>query len=121
VQKFIKPSKASEQGHMDQRRTNIHPTKSSSVIKASPELDHMIEHEQAPNNDKTNMVFQAIIKIKGQLFTDQTDRFPVASNHVNSYIVIFYAIDPNYIKSYPIKSRHCTKLLKAYKEVFQLL
>ena len=81
----------------------------------------MVEHEQAPNNDKTNMVFMTMVEVEGQLFTDQTDRFPVTSNRGNNYIVIFYAVDPNYIKSYPIKSRHRTKLLKAYEEVYQLL
>jgi len=121
VQKFIKPSEPSEHGHMDQRRTNIRTTKSSSARTASPELDYMIEHEQAPNNDKTNMVFLTIVDIKGQLFTDQTGRFPVASNHGNNDIVIFYAVVPNYIKSYPIKSRHRAEFLKAYEEVYQFL
>jgi len=78
----------------------------------------MIKHEQAPNNDKTNKVFTTMIKIKDQLFTDQTGHFPIVSNRGNNYIVIFYTVDPNYIKSFPINSRHHTKLLKAYKEVY---
>ena len=93
---------------MDQRRTNIRTTKSSPAKATSPDLNYMIEHEQAPHNDKTNMVFLTIVDIEGQLFTDQTSHFPVASKCGNNYIVIFYAIDPNYIKSYPIKSRHRT-------------
>jgi hypothetical protein len=106
---------------MDQQQNKIHSTKSSSVSKASLDLNHTIKHEQAPNNNKTNTVFLTIIKIEGQLFTNQIGRFPIASNHGNNCIIVFYAIDPNYIKSYPIKSRHHTKLLKAYKEVYQVL
>ncbi len=121
VRKFIKPSEASEKGHMDQRRANIRSTKSSPVSRTSHENDHMIEHEQTPNNDKTNMVFMTMVEINGQLFTDQTGRFPVTSNRGNNYIVIFYAVDPNYIKSYPIKSRHRSEILKAYDEVYQFL
>jgi hypothetical protein len=81
----------------------------------------MIEHTQAPNNDKTNMVFMTMVEVEGQLFTDQTGRFSVTSNRGNNYIVIFYAVDPNYIKSYPIKSQHRNELLKAFNEVYQFL
>ena len=113
--KFIKPSQACKQGHMDQRLAYIRSTKSSLAKEASPELDHMVEHEQAPENNKTNMVFMTMVKVEGQLFTDQTGRFPVTSNRGNNYIVMFYAVDPNYIKSYPIKSRHRSELLKSLR------
>ncbi|KAL7474761.1 hypothetical protein ACHAW6_000714, partial [Cyclotella cf. meneghiniana] len=121
VRNFIQPLQASEQGHIDQRRANICSTKSSPVRGASHENNHMIEHEQAPNNDKTNMVFMTMVEINRQLFTNQTGRFPITSNRGNNYIVIFYAVDPNYIKSYPIKSQHRNEILKAYKKVYQFL
>jgi hypothetical protein len=84
VRQFIKPSQASEQGHMDQKRANVRSTKSSPDREASPEPDLMVEHKQAPNNDKTNMVFMTMVKVEGQLFTDQTGRFPVTSNRGNN-------------------------------------
>jgi hypothetical protein len=40
----------------------------------------MVPPEQAPNNDKTNMVFMTIAEVDGQLFTDQTGCFPVTSS-----------------------------------------
>jgi hypothetical protein len=55
------------------------------------------------------------------LFTDQTGRFPITSNRGNNYIVLFYVVDANFIKSYPIKSRHRTELLKAYDDVYKYL
>eukprot|EP00804_Cyclotella_cryptica_P012508 CCRYP_017699-RA/>CCRYP_017699-RA protein AED:0.43 eAED:0.43 QI:0/-1/0/1/-1/1/1/0/203 len=118
VRKFIRPSSPSEQGHMDQRRAYIRST-TQSPNTSSTTTDHMTAHPQAPNNDKTNVVYMSTIEVDGQLFTNQTGRFPVTSNRGNNYIVIFYAVDPNFIKSYPIKSRHRSELLKAYTEVYQ--
>ncbi|KAL7479886.1 hypothetical protein ACHAW6_005606 [Cyclotella cf. meneghiniana] len=66
----------------------------------------MIYQEQTPHNDKTNMVFMTTLEIKGQLFTDQTGWFPVKSKCHNICIVIFYAVNTNCIKSYPVKLRH---------------
>ena len=65
------------------------------------------------------MVFMTMVEVEGQLFTNQTSCFPVTSNCGNNYIMNFYAVDPNCIKSYRIKSRHRTELLKACKEVDQ--
>ena len=48
-------------------------------------------------------------------------RFPITSNCKNCYVVIFFAADQNYIKSYPIKSRHHSQLLKVYEELYYFL
>eukprot|EP00804_Cyclotella_cryptica_P012573 CCRYP_014710-RA/>CCRYP_014710-RA protein AED:0.34 eAED:0.26 QI:0/0/0/1/0/0/2/0/588 len=121
VRRFIKPSHACEQGHMDQRRAGIRSTKSSHDSTPTPTNDHMEDQEQTPQNDKAHMVFMTLIEVAGQLFTDQTGRLPVTSNRGNNYIVIFYAVNPNYIKAYPIKSRHRSELLKADEEVYSFL
>eukprot|EP00804_Cyclotella_cryptica_P026520 CCRYP_008139-RA/>CCRYP_008139-RA protein AED:0.40 eAED:0.40 QI:0/0/0/1/0/0/3/0/289 len=41
--------------------------------------------EQAPNNNKTIMVFMTIAKVDGQLFMDQTGCFPDVENFIASY------------------------------------
>ena len=114
VRQFIKPSAQSEQGHMDQKRTGIRSTKSSFVNTLPNPMD---EPDQAPNNDKTNIVFMTLAEVEGELFTDQTGHFPVTSNCGNNYIVIFYVVDANYIKSYLIKTGHRTELLRAYTDI----
>eukprot|EP00804_Cyclotella_cryptica_P020212 CCRYP_010897-RA/>CCRYP_010897-RA protein AED:0.45 eAED:0.45 QI:0/0/0/1/0/0/2/0/141 len=126
--RFIKPSEFSELGHMDQRRAGISSTKSSLAIPPTPDTttvphqpDTMELHEQAPKCDKTNMVFMTITKVDSQLFTDQTGPFPITSNQGNNYIVIFYVVDANYIKSYPIKSCHRAELAKAYTDISKFL
>ena len=118
VQRIIKPSEPCEQGHMDQRRAGIGSTKSSSACRLPDTMD---KPEQAPYNNKTNMVFMTIADVEGQLFTDQTGCFPITSNRGHNYIVIFYVIDANYIKSYPIKSCHCIELLQAYTDIYNYL
>ena len=55
------------------------------------------------------------------MYSDQTGRFPITSNQGNSVVVIFFCADGNYIKSYPIKSRHRSNLLKAYNDVYAYL
>ena len=76
---------------------------------------------QLPLNDKTNMVFMTMVDIQGQLYTDQTGRFPITSNRGNNYVVIFYTVDANHIKTYPIKSHHRSELLRAYNDVHSYL
>ena len=102
VRKFIKVVEETEKGHMDQRKVGIRSTSKSK--KAEP--DSMTTVPQAPNNDKTHEVYMSISEMEGKLFSDQTGRFPITSNRGNCYVIIFYVADGNFIKSYPIKSRH---------------
>eukprot|EP00804_Cyclotella_cryptica_P013578 CCRYP_012928-RA/>CCRYP_012928-RA protein AED:0.44 eAED:0.45 QI:0/-1/0/1/-1/1/1/0/191 len=108
---------------MDQTKAGIRSTKSSRIppTETSPPADTMEPPEQAPQNDWINMVFLTLAEVEGQLFTDQTGRFPVTSSKGNNYIVIFYVVDANYIKSYPIKSCHRTELIRAYDDVYNFL
>ncbi|KAL7475430.1 hypothetical protein ACHAW6_001347 [Cyclotella cf. meneghiniana] len=39
----------------------------------------------------------------------------------NNYVVILYTVDTNHIKSYPIKSRDRSELLRAYNDVYTYL
>ena len=116
VRKYIKVSEPTEMGHMDQRRTGIRSTKTTDT-----EGDSMEQVQQTMSNDRSHHVYMSITDIDGKLYSDQTGRFPITSNRGNCYVVIFYAVDGNYIKSYPIKSRHRSELLKAYEEVYAFL
>ena len=59
--------------------------------------------------------------VEGKLYSNQTGRCPITSNRGNSVVVIFFCVDGNYIKSYPIKSWHRSNLLKAYNDVYAYL
>ena len=67
------------------------------------ETDTMEEVPQFPNNDFIHHVYMTTTDLDGKLYSDQTGRFPIASNRGNCYVVIFYAVNGNYIKAYPIK------------------
>jgi hypothetical protein len=69
---------------------------------------------------KTQFVYAATIDA-GQIYTDQTGRFPVVSRKGNKYIMILYDYDSNAILAQPIKDRTDPDLLKAFQVMEQEL
>jgi hypothetical protein len=51
----------------------------------------------------------------GQIYTDQTGRFPVVSSKGNTYIMVLYEYDGNVILAEPIKIRTTAELLRAFQ------
>lgn len=76
---------------------------------------------QEINNERTNEVYPECFPISGQIYTDQTGAFPVASTAGNRYIMILYDYDSNYIAAEPIPSRTEFQLLQAYKKMRRTL
>ena len=76
---------------------------------------------QSPQNDRCHHVYMTITEIEGKIYSDQTGCFSITSCRGNSLVVIFYTVDGNYIKLYPIKSHHRSELLKAYKDGYNYL
>jgi hypothetical protein len=98
---------------LNQQRQNARTTKikDAKVIVTEPDLDHGI---------KTQFVYAATIDA-GQIYTDQTGRFPVVSSKGNKYIMILYDYDSNAILAQPIKDRTAPELLKAFQVMEQEL
>jgi hypothetical protein len=98
---------------LKQQRQNARTTKikDTKVIVTEPDLDHGI---------KTQFVYAATIDA-GQIYTDQTGRFPVVSSKGNKYIIILYDYDSNAILAQPIKDRAAPELLKAFQVMEQEL
>jgi hypothetical protein len=69
---------------------------------------------------KTQYVYAATIDA-GQIYTDQTGRFPVVTSKVNKYIMILYDYDSNAILAQPIKDRTAPEFLKAFQVLEQEL
>jgi hypothetical protein len=69
--------------------------KDAQVIVPDPDIDHGV---------KTQFVYAATIDA-GQIYTDQTGRFPVVLSKGNKYIMILYDYDSNAILAQPIKDR----------------
>ena len=103
-------------GHMDQQRQG---TRSTKPVPIKP--DTMDEVTHLPNNKRSHHVYMTITDLDSKIYSNQTGRFPITSNCGNFYVVIFRAVDGNYIKAYPIKYHHLSRLLKAYDDVYSFL
>jgi hypothetical protein len=63
----------------------------------------------------------AVVVDQGQLYTDLTGKFPVRYSKGNSYVMVCYVYDCNYVKVIPIKYRSASEWVKAYDTVHQEL
>jgi hypothetical protein len=113
IEKHLSKSTSTTKGHLNQQRQNARTTKikDAQVIVTEPDVDHGV---------KTQFVYAATIDA-GQIYTDQTGRFPVVSSKGNKYIMILYDYDSNAILAQPIKDRTAPELLKAFKFMEQEL
>jgi hypothetical protein len=112
INKHLKLSPATAMVHMNQRRQNIRSTSKAPV-----------EKQQPPDTDlgtKTHLLY-AVVVDQGQLYTDLTEKFPVRSSKGNSYVMLCYIYDCNYIKVVPMKSRYASEWVKAYVSIHQEL
>jgi hypothetical protein len=98
---------------LNQQRQNTRTTKvkDPKVIITEPDLDQGI---------KTQFAYAATIDA-GQIYTDQTGRFPVVSSKGNKYIMILYDYESNVILAQPIKDRTTPQLLRAFQVMEQEL
>jgi hypothetical protein len=112
INKHLKLTPSTAMGHMNQRRQNIRST-----------LKAPIEKQPPPDTDldtKTHLVY-AVVADQGQLYTDRTGKFPIRSSKGNSYVMLCYIYDFNYIKVVPTKSRSASEWVKAYGSIHQEL
>ncbi|KAI2502115.1 hypothetical protein MHU86_12345 [Fragilaria crotonensis] len=112
-------------GHLDQTRINQRSTKAhkpappprqptsapdnaADLLCQFPPSDH--------GNHRTHHCFASIIEpAAGQIHTDQTGKFVVASSTGNNYILVLYDYDSNSILVEPMRSRTGPCILGAFK------
>jgi hypothetical protein len=113
VEKHLSKSTSTAKGQLNQQRQNARTTKIKDAELLDPEanLDHGI---------KTQYVYAATIDA-GQIYTDQTGRFPVVTSKGNKYIMVLYDYDSHAILAKPIKDRTAPELLKAFQFMEQEL
>jgi hypothetical protein len=112
INKHLKLTPATAMGHMNQRRQNIRSTSKASF-----------EKQQSPDTDlgtKTHLLY-AVVANQVQLYTDLTGKFPVGYSKGNSYVMVCYIYDCNYIKVVPMKSRSASEWVKAYGSIHEEL
>jgi hypothetical protein len=112
IHKHLKLMPATAMGHMNQRRQNIRSTLKT-PIDYVPTTDTQL-------GTKTHLVY-AVLVDQGQLYMDLTGKFPVRSSKGNSYVMVFYVYECNYVKVVPMKSRSASEWVKAYDHIHQEL
>jgi hypothetical protein len=113
VENYLSKSTSTAKGNLNQQRQNARTTKikDSQLLDSEADQDHGI---------KTQYVYAATIDA-GQIYTDQTGRFPVVSSKGIKYIMILYDYDSNAILAKSIKDRTAPELLKAFQFMEQEL
>jgi hypothetical protein len=112
INKNLKLTPDTAMGHMNQLRQNIRSTSKATI-----------EKQPTPDTDlgtKTHLVY-AVVVDQGQLYIDLTGKFPVRSSKGNSYVMVCYVYDCNYVKVIPMKSRSASEWVKSYDTVHQEL
>ena len=113
IQKHLPKSEATTKGHLRQQFQNARSTKPSAIA-ASPDT-------QVAATARTNNVFIEVFNPTGQVYTDQTGRFPAISSKGNKYLMILYDYDSNAILAEPMKSRHEQEMIRAYAKMHDYL
>jgi hypothetical protein len=104
VQKYLPKSLATAKGHLKATRKNLRSTsKANPDISLSPESTVMTTPPSTPEPAiRTHFVYPKVIEITGQIYSDQTGRFPVISSCGNKYIMVVYDYDLSETNQKPI-------------------
>jgi hypothetical protein len=116
INKYLKFTLATAMGHMSQRLQNIRSTSKTPI---TSEIED-ITTTDTNLGTKTHLVY-AVLVDQGQLYTVLTGKFPVISSKGNSYVMVCYVYDCNYVKVVPMRSRSASEWVKAYDHIHQEL
>jgi hypothetical protein len=116
INRHLNLTPATTMGHINQRRQNIRSTSKTPITSDIED----ITTTNTNSGTKTHLVY-AVLVDQGQLYTDLTVKFPVRSSKGNSYVMVCYVFDCNYVKVVPMKSRSASEWVKAYYHIHQEL
>jgi hypothetical protein len=121
VRKFLPKSLATAKGHLKASPKNLRSTKikPNNTPDASTTMTTPLPEEEP--TVRTQFVYAKVVTVTGQIYSDQTGRFPVTSSRGNKYIMIVYDYDSTAILAEPIKNRSEAELLRAYSLLHEYL
>ena len=142
VEKYLKDSVATAQGHLNQQqqhlqstktaKNNIHPIDGTCAKITKLQLNNAYKHGSAAVTDNnfssssvpnTNNNIVAHIVINHNYdkigYIDTTGRFPQQSSREHEYVLIGYYYNGNAILGTPLKDRSETSLTKAWQTIHQ--
>jgi Reverse transcriptase (RNA-dependent DNA polymerase) len=128
IRDFPPITAATIKGHLDQNRQNKAPSnKIPNAIPFLPTVDPINtnhnEDMEPLNEEPTQYCFAALLPIKktGQVYSDQTGRFPTTSSMGNTQIFVLYDYDSNSIHAQPMQTKSAQDILFAYTTVANTL
>ena len=122
-------SEATILGHLHQQRQNIQSTKRKHNSTTNTDADSDAAHEfDLGNNDdvvttttRAHVAMYTTFEPTGQIYSDQTGRFPTVSSRGYKYIMIVYDYDSNAILAEPLSSKAGAEQQRAYRKIHQYL
>ena len=127
VRKYPPRAVAIAQGHLDQQKMNIRPTTPWTTTPAPPTsttlppIANTTNQLPNPPGARTHTVYAQCVSAAGQVFTDQTGRFPHRSTARNTDILVLYCFDANYIHVEAMPSRTSYQILLSYQRAHKML
>jgi hypothetical protein len=122
VRKFLPKSLATAKGHLKATPKNLRSTSTIRPTIATIEAHTVMTTPPSTEPTvRTHLVYAKVVTITGQIYSDQTGRFPVTSSKGNKYIMVVYDHDSAAILAEPIKNRTEGELLRAYSKLHQYL
>jgi hypothetical protein len=123
VWKFLPKFLATAKGHLKATPKNLRSTYQISPT-ISPKLASIVMTTPPSVTEptvRTHFVYAQVVDITGQIYSDQTGRFPVTSSKGNQYIMIVYDSNSAAILAEPLKNRTEQELEQAYSKLHQHL
>jgi hypothetical protein len=106
-------------GHLDQSRKNQRSTKATTIAPDLGPEELGTDRDEFPTSilsgTRSHECFVSVIEPTGKVYTDQTGKFITPSSTGNNCLLVLYDYDSNSILAQPMKSRHATTVLSAYK------
>ena len=134
VRKYLPKSEETAKGHMKLVRQGIRSTSKGDTTEAeeggtskgaatdpADDVESPSARETSAEVGRKRNLIACSVPMKGIIGTDQTGRFPVESDRGHKYIFILYDVDTELIHAVPIKSKHASELIEAFKEGYDML
>ncbi len=118
LRKYPPDTTSTAKGHLDiMARQGVCPTSSQSQHSVLDETTNGL-HLTEPTLSPTSGIIIKLVSLPSrtqQNYSDLTGRFPVASHANNSYCLVMYSCDANYIHVGAMQSRNSADYVNAYR------
>ena len=125
VRKHLPASIETAKGHFRLARQHIYSTRNQPTLAPPPQPIHQpimtagILHTENPARE--NPVCMRPVEVSGQIFSDQTGRFPRVSSRRNRSVMVLYDYGSNAILTEPLKNNTTPELVRAQTRLTQYL